>query len=171
MTNTYTGADIVGADIVIADYHNPLHQQMIGELMNHYACDPMGGGEALPQQITDTLALKMSAVPDALTVLALHHGQAVGLINTFPGFSTFKCQPLINIHDVIVRDGFRGQGIAQKMMQTVEDVARERGCCKLTLEVLEGNGAAQDSYRRSGFAGYELDPAMGKALFWQKFLD
>lgn len=166
MTNTH-----IDADIVIADYHNPQHQQMIGELMNHYACDPMGGGEALSQTVIDTLAQKMAEVPNAFTVLALDANQAIGLINAFQGFSTFKCQPLINIHDVIVRNGLRGQGIAQRMMQQVEAVARQRGCCKLTLEVLEGNTVAQSSYQQSGFAGYELDPAMGKAMFWQKFLD
>ena len=166
MTNTH-----IDADIVIADYHNPQHQQMIGDLMNHYACDPMGGGEALSQTVIGTLAQKMAEVPNAFTVLALDANQAIGLINAFQGFSTFKCQPLINIHDVIVRNGLRGQGIAQRMMQQVEAVARQRGCCKLTLEVLEGNTAAQSSYQQSGFAGYELDPAMGKAMFWQKFLD
>ena len=41
---------------------------------------------------------------------------------------------------------------------------------KLTLEVLEGNSVAQSAYRAFGFEGYELDPQMGKALFWQKKL-
>ena len=159
------------SEVIIADYHNPEHQQIIGQLMNHYAQDPMGGGEALKQQVIDNLAIELAKVANAFTVLAMVNGEAVGLINAMQGFSTFKCQPLINIHDVIVSDGCRGMGIAQKMMDKVEDVARQRGCCKLTLEVLEGNLPAQASYRKSGFAGYELDPEMGKAMFWQKFLD
>ena len=40
----------------------------------------------------------------------------------------------------------------------------------MTLEVLEGNEIAQHAYRSFGFAGYELDPRMGKAMFWQKKL-
>lgn len=158
-------------DILIADYHQPDHQQIIGRLMNHYASDPMGGGEPLSQAVIDNLAKELAKVANAFTVLAMVNGEAVGLINAMQGFSTFKCQPLINIHDVIVADGCRGLGIAQQMMAKVEQVARQRGCCKLTLEVLEGNKAAQASYRNSGFAGYELDPEMGKAMFWQKFLD
>lgn len=43
-------------------------------------------------------------------------------------------------------------------------------CCKLTLEVLEGNKLAQQVYRRFGFQGYELDPKMGRALFYEKKL-
>ena len=159
------------SEVIIADYHNPEHQQIIGQLMNHYAQDPMGGGEALKQQVIDNLAIELAKVANAFTVLAMVNGEAVGLINAMQGFSTFKCQPLINIHDVIVSDGCRGMGIALKMMNKVEEVARQRGCCKLTLEVLEGNLPAQASYRKSGFAGYELDPEMGKAMFWQKFLD
>jgi hypothetical protein len=31
-------------------------------------------------------------------------------------------------------------------------VARQRGCCKITLEVLEGNAVAQASYGKFGFA-------------------
>jgi len=157
-------------DVIIADYHNPQHQQFIAELMNLYALDPMGGGEGLPDAISRKLASELDKVPNAFTVLAMVAGKAVGLINCMQGFSTFKCKPLINIHDVVVIDQCRGRGISQQMMAKVEDVARQRGCCKLTLEVLEGNTPAQASYRNSGFAGYELDPQMGKALFWQKNL-
>ena len=65
---------------------------------------------------------------------------------------------------------FRGLGISQKMFDKVETIARERGCCKLTLEVLTGNKSAQKAYLKSGFSGYELDPLMGKAMFWEKTL-
>ena len=58
-----------------------------------------------------------------------------------------------------------------KILAKVEEVARERKCCKLTLEVLEGNKIAQNAYRSFGFEGYELDPKIGKAMFWQKILD
>ena len=59
-------------------------------------------------------------------------------------------------------------GISQLMMKEVEEIAKNKGCCKITLEVLEGNEVAQRSYKKFGFAGYELNPLMGKALFWEK---
>lgn len=40
----------------------------------------------------------------------------------------------------------------------------------MTLEVLEGNQTAQAAYKKLGYAGYEIDPRLGKALFWQKQL-
>jgi len=45
------------------------------------------------------------------------------------------------------------------------------GCCKLTLEVLEGNTVARAAYQACGYSGYELNPEIGKALFWQKKLE
>ena len=56
------------------------------------------------------------------------------------------------------------------MLDKVELIAKERACCKITLEVLEGNEPAKSAYIKFGFAGFELDPKMGKALFWQKDL-
>ena len=62
------------------------------------------------------------------------------------------------------------QGIAKRLLGDIEKIAKARGCCQLTLEVLEGNSVAQKLYKQFGFAGYELDPAMGRALYYQKRL-
>ena len=59
---------------------------------------------------------------------------------------------------------------AKRLLAKAEEIALGLGCCKLTLEVLEGNSVAQAAYKASGFAKYELDPSMGKAMFWQKKL-
>ncbi len=56
------------------------------------------------------------------------------------------------------------------MLEKVEEIAISKGCCKLTLEVLEGNQIARSSYNKFGFTDYKLDPKMGQALFWQKIL-
>jgi RimJ/RimL family protein N-acetyltransferase len=37
--------------------------------------------------------------------------------------------------------------------------------------VLSGNTPAWRLYQRIGFAGYQLDPALGSAQFLQKWLD
>mgnify|MGYP000614993650 CR=1 FL=1 len=94
----------------------------------------------------------------------------VGLINCVEGFSTFAGRPLLNVHDIVVHEDFRRQGIARALLAHVEAMARQRGCCKLTLEVLEGNHGARRAYLDFGFEGYQLDPAMGQALFFEKKL-
>jgi GNAT superfamily N-acetyltransferase len=96
--------------------------------------------------------------------------RAAGLINCVEGFSTFAGKPLLNVHDIVVHEDYRRRGIASALLAHVEGVARERGCCKLTLEVLEGNRGARQAYLDFGFQGYQLDPAMGQAMFMEKKL-
>lgn len=155
-------------EIKKADYLNPEDAAAVVQLLNAYALDPMGGGEALSDAVQATLAESLAAVPGAFSILAYVDGKPAGLSNCFMGFSTFKCMPLVNIHDVAVLPEFRGLGLSRLMIDKVEEVARERNCCKLTLEVLEGNTLAQAAYRKFGFSGYELNDADGKAMFWEK---
>ena len=160
------------SDIVVvqADYSNPVHAQALRDVLNHYAKDPMGGGEALSAQVLEALPAELAKRAHAFSVLAFVDDVAAGLVNCFEGFSTFAGKPLVNVHDVSVVDTFRGLGLSHKMLEKVEDIARERGCCKITLEVLEGNDVAQGSYRKFGFSDGQLDPAYGRMLFWNKYL-
>ena len=156
--------------VVQADYSNPVHAQALRDVLNHYATDPMGGGEALSPQVLAQLPAELARRPHAFSVLAFVDGEAAGLVNCFEGFSTFAGKPLVNVHDVSVSGAFRGLGLSQQMLLKVEEIARERGCCKITLEVLEGNPVAQGSYRKFGFSEGQLDPAYGRMLFWNKYL-
>jgi len=154
----------------IADYSNPQDAADITTLLDIYANDVMGGSAPLPISVKTHLIEELAKRPYALSLLCHTNEQAIGLINCFESFSTFKCKPLLNIHDIMVIPEFRGLGISQLLLQQVEKIARERGCCKLTLEVLEGNTPAKNAYEKFGFSAYVLDPAMGEALFWQKNL-
>ena len=157
-------------EVHIANYASSGDSAAIVSLMSHYALDKMGGGQALPEEVKKILVPELAKVPGAFTVVVSVNGKAAGLINCLMGFSTFKAKPLINIHVVIVLEEFRGLKLSQLMLEKVEEVARERNCCKLTLEVLQGNTLAQNAYVKFGFAGYALDPEMGGAMFWQKTL-
>jgi ribosomal protein S18 acetylase RimI-like enzyme len=153
-----------------ADYANPDHAEALVTLLDAYARDPMGGSHALSDFAKSHLVPSLAARPQAFSVLAFDDDLPVGLVNCIEGFSTFACQPLVNVHDVAVMASHRGQGVGEKMLVLVESLARERGACKLTLEVLGGNAGAMRLYKRVGFANYELDPAMGQAQFMQKWL-
>ncbi len=156
-----------------ADYTNPAHMDALLSLLDGYARDPMGGGEPLSDFARANLPHALAARPTLFSVLACDDaqgGQPVGLVNCIEGFSTFACQPLVNVHDVVVAASHRGQRVAEHMLDTVAQLARARGACKLTLEVLAGNAPAQKLYRRVGFENYQLDPHMGVAQFMQKWL-
>ena len=170
LESTEAKADSASLQVCQANYHDPIHANALVCLLDAYAQDPAGGGEALGAFAKANLVKELAARPQAFSVLAFAGGQAVGLVNCIEGFSTFACRPLVNVHDVAVLAGYRGQRVAEKMLMLAETIARARGACKLTLEVLQGNASAIRLYERMGFAGYELDPAMGKAQFFQKLL-
>ncbi|MEC5215217.1 GNAT superfamily N-acetyltransferase [Actimicrobium sp. GrIS 1.19] len=157
--------------IITVDYANPIHAQAVLDLLDAYAHDPFGGAHALDDNVKRQLIAALAARAGAFSVLALVDGVAVGLANCFEGFSTFRCAPLINIHDLVVLAEHRGQGLAQQIMRHIEQIAMERGCCKITLEVLQGNHHAQRVYSKMGYAGYQLDAEHGDALMWQKAID
>jgi GNAT superfamily N-acetyltransferase len=157
--------------IVRADYADPAHGAALIDLLDSYARDPAGGGEPLSDFARANLVSQLAARPFIFSVLAFDGDAPVGLINAIEGFSTFACRPLVNVHDVVVLPGHRGRGIAAQMFAEIEAIARERGACKLTLEVLDGNASARALYQRLGFAAYQLDPAMGHAQFLHKWLD
>lgn len=157
-------------NILVADYSDANHAKDIGFLLNQYAVDDMGGGEVLSADITNRVAKELSKLPHAFSIICYVDDKPAGLVNCFETLSTFNCKPLINIHDFVVANEFRGQGLAKNMLREVELIARKKGCCKITLEVLDRNSTAMSLYQNFGFADYQLDPQQGKALFWQKLL-
>lgn len=148
----------------------PRHREALVNLLNAYAVDPMGGGMPLAQDVRDRLCDDLARLPSAISFIAWVGDEPVGLVNCIEGYSTFKARPLLNVHDLAVLPGQRGRGIGQALLAACEAYARERGCCKLTLEVLSGNQRALRSYEQFGFAPYMLDPAEGNALLMQKWL-
>lgn len=156
--------------VQLVDYQNKQQCADLVYLLDNYAQDPMGGAEPLSDFTKQNLTNKLQKLPTVFSLLCYVDAQPAGLINAIMGFSTFKCQPLINIHDLAVVQKFRGQGISQRLLSEVEQIAKTKDCCKITLEVLQGNTIARKAYQKFGFAGYELDPDMGKAMLWQKLL-
>ena len=157
-------------NISLVDFRNPVHASDLVFLLNAYARDPMGGDEELSDYCKENLADELAKNKNAFSVICYVEDKPAGLVNCFWGFSTFKCKPIAYIHDVVVLSEYRGLQISQKMLDHVEEHAKEHDCCKMTLEVLEGNEVAKNAYKKFGFKGYELDPKMGQAMFWEKAL-
>ena len=150
------------------DYDNAKQTRDLISLLDAYAIDPMGGGSALASFSKENLISELKKRPFIFSIICYVDGKAAGFSNCLESFSTFKCKPIINIHDFAVNPEFRGLQLSQRLMEKIEEIAKEKGCCKITLEVLEGNEVAKRAYIKSGFQGYELDPEMGKAVFWEK---
>jgi ribosomal protein S18 acetylase RimI-like enzyme len=134
-----------------ANLADPADAAAILGLIDAYARDPRGGGEALPQAVRERLVPGLAAHPTARAWLAFEGNEAVGVCVGFIGFSTFRARPLLNIHDLAVLSGQRGRGVGQALLAAAESHARAEGCCKLTLEVQEDNLPARRLYARFGF--------------------
>jgi len=159
-----------GVSVNVVDFHDPEQQKSLLELLDMYARDPMGGGEALADDVKRRLCSDLANTPSAVSFLAYADGLPVGLLNAMMGYSTFKAKPLMNVHDIAVSPAYRGQGVGQSLLAAAQTYALGKGCCKLTLEVLSGNHTAMRSYERFGFEQYSLLPENGQALFMQKWL-
>jgi ribosomal protein S18 acetylase RimI-like enzyme len=143
-------------DIRDADLDDPAHAAAIVAILSSYASSEFGGGVPLGDAVLAGLVPGLRAHPTTLVLLAFVAGSPVGMAVCFLGFSTFAARPLLNVHDLAVLPDHRGQGIGRALLAAVEARGRARGCCKLTLEVLEDNQRARGLYTSVGFADVAL---------------
>ena len=134
-----------------ADFAAARDAAAIVDVLDSYASDPVGGGQPLRAEVRKRLVPALREHATALVLLAFAAERPVGIAVCFYGFSTFEAKPLLNIHDLAVIPEYRGKGVGHALLRAAEDRARARRCCKLTLEVQDGNARAQSLYSRFGF--------------------
>lgn len=154
-----------------ADLKDPSQAQGYLDVLESYATSVTGGGAPLPADVKRRLIPALIEQPSALLLVAWSGASAVGIATCFFGFSTFAARPLLNVHDLAVVPEFRGRGIARALLAAAEERAAARGCIKLTLEVLESNGAARKLYEAVGFRDYELGGRPQRTFFLSKPLE
>jgi len=142
--------------IVVANLDDALHCTAVVAVLDTYASDPVGGGRPLADDVRERLVPMLRQHGQAVVLLAFDANRPVGIAVCFLGLSTFAARPLLNVHDLAVVPDQRGRGIGHALLAEAENVARERGCCKLTLEVQEDNAPALGLYRRFGFGDFVI---------------
>lgn len=131
-------------------YQDPRDRADLLRLLDEYVRLELGDNPPDLSKIPDQLA----DFPTSFSVLAYadaDQSTAIGLVNCFFGFSTFAGRRLVNVHDVIVTEPYRGKGVTGMMLDAVERVAQENDCCRVTLEVLASNTSAMRAYQKHGF--------------------
>ncbi|GHT71510.1 N-acetyltransferase [Bacteroidia bacterium] len=151
--------------VELCDFNNREHTGKFTELLNHYIEDPMGDSIPLDKAQQLLLLEELKANPKAFVLLLFYQGQIVGFSTLFELFSTFKVKPYLYIHDFVVYGNYRGKGLGRSLMEGVVVLAKQRRCCKITLEVRSDNHAARKLYENCGFM--PCDPDM---YFWTKTL-
>jgi GNAT superfamily N-acetyltransferase len=168
-----TGGQVPGEgsspiQIVEADLRLPEHREAVLAMVDAYSRDAMGEAKPLDPDVRVRLIPGLQRHPTTLIFLAFDGNRPVGAAICFIGFSSFAAKPLVNIHDFVVLPTSRGKGVGRRLLAAVEGKARELGCCKLTLEVMENNHHALRMYQAAGFVCYALQEEAGTAIFMSK---
>src|SRR6056300_482297 len=150
--------------IIEGDLSNAEHAENFLRLTSAYMADPMGEAKPWTDEQKALVVKEMKDHPCALILFAVCEGQFVGICTCFYAYSTFLAKPLLNIHDIYVDDFIRGCGVAKKLVQTLEEVAKKKNCGKITLEVRKDNLNARDLYKSQGFK-----EAPHSMFFWLKY--
>lgn len=137
--------------VVDADLSQPDHCAGLIAVLDDYARLPHIAGAPLPAEVRAALPERLREQPGRVILLAFQDERVVGVAVCFLGFSTFVARPLLNIHDLAVLGECRGLGVGGILLQAVDARARELGCCRVTLEVVEDNPGAKRLYERTGF--------------------
>ena len=150
----------------LCNFDNQEHVEALLDLYAHYMQDPMGNAPALEPEQQAKLIEALKTQPKTFVLFIRMNGEYAGLATCYELLSTFKVQPYLYIHDVIIHSHFRGQRLGRKLLEQITAEARKRNCCKITLEVREDNQAALRLYHHMGFA--DCQP---KQYFWTKNLN
>jgi ribosomal protein S18 acetylase RimI-like enzyme len=148
--------------VLLADLNDPAHQAAIVDLLDMYCRSEFGNGKPLSAAARTRLISGLVKHGGARVFLAYEDNEPAGVAICLVGFSTFKGQPLMNVHDLAVAPRFRGRGIGQALLEAVAAQARQLGCCKVTLEVRADNEGAKRLYRRVGFQSSD----QAETWFW-----
>lgn len=163
---------LTASEIIIyrAVYSSENHRAAIRKLMAAYALDPMGGESAMSNSAISRLPDVLATHPTAGTLLAFVGCEPAGLANFFLGLSTFRAEPLLNVHDLFIMKEFRGLGIGRELLRQVEREANSKECCKITLEVRQDNFAAIGLYEELGFTSFIMSDRPTPEIILQKLL-
>ncbi|MFI3318170.1 MAG: GNAT family N-acetyltransferase [Rikenellaceae bacterium] len=149
----------------VCDFSNPAHLNLLVELHCEYMADPMGDHPAHSKLEQLRLVDALNNREGTTIVFACDGDRGVGMAICFELFSTFQIKPYMYIHDFIVTRGCRNKGVGRRLMEQLFEISRQRGYCKVTLEVRCDNPSAQSLYRSSGF-----EPSKPDMYFWTKSL-
>lgn len=145
----------LSVNVIIADLNEMNHRESIVNLLNCYIADPMGGGALLSPLKAEIVLEGLRSHPTSEVFIAYLGKKSIGMAVCFWGFSTFDAAPLLNIHDLIVDNDFRGQGVGATLLSKVEERAKNKGAGRITLEVRDDNLKAKCLYDKFNIKSLE----------------
>ncbi len=87
--------------------------------------------------------------PRFQALIAELDGEPVGLALFFHTYSTWEASPTLWLEDIFLEERARGLGLGLQLFAALARIARDQGCGRLELSVLDWN-PARDFYQRHG---------------------
>jgi len=140
---------------------NDEHQEMFKSLFNEYASE-------LPAEIGTTVVNQLFALSYFHGFISFVDNKPAGFAVCFESFSTYRAKKIINIHDFMVSDSYRGKGLGKAQLNGIELYCRENNYVKITLEVDDDNVAAKNLYSSCGYEDFRV--VLKDLHHWQKYL-
>ena len=110
--------------------------------------------ERAPEAVVATEAglreVLFGAKRSAEVLLALEGSEPVGFAVYFFNFSTWLGRPGLYLEDLFVKPEKRGKGYGRALLESLAQIAHERGCGRMEWAVLDWNEPAIQFYRKLG---------------------
>ena len=125
---------------------SPAVVSLLAEIMQHHGAPAPAGGslESVVRSALDS--------PFHEFVVAESDGAVVGMCALIFTYSTWSAALVCELQDVIVREGSRRTRVGRGLILAAEQVARERGCARLSLLAEAWNFGAHAFYRDLGLS-------------------
>jgi ribosomal protein S18 acetylase RimI-like enzyme len=120
------------------------------------------GVEPAPDDLREAFEFALRNPDEYRFCVAARGKEVVAVAALHRAYSSWHGKPYGTIEDVYVAEHARRGGLASRLLDFLRQEAVRRGYCRLSLDVLEDNEAAQACYRRfgmidSGYRVYEME--------------
>ena len=122
----------------------PALREMIAELAAHHG----DAAAVTPENLERDLFGRM---PWITALVAEAAGELIGYAILVPLYRAQEGKRGMDLHHLFVRDGHRGHGIGQHLVDRARDTARKAGCGYLSVSAATGNVLAHRFYEQQDF--------------------
>ena len=109
-----------------------------------------------PNENTRSYLANRIANNESVVFVAQVDNKLVGFTQCYPTFSTVSLSTVWLLNDLFVDPNYRGQKIADELMQVAEKAAKEAGASRIWLRTAHTNLPAQALYEGRGWAQDEV---------------
>jgi len=88
---------------------------------------------------------------DSLIFMALKENSTVGFMQVYPSFSSVAMQPIWLLNDLFIEPSARRTGCARRMMEYLQEKARQQAIFSIKLATAINNHKAKSLYESLGF--------------------